>query len=188
MRFTSRIRTVDPGWFRDHVLPAHNNSWDRCETALLSDPLERRRIDELAAELKSGFDRPITVIRDHWFSRQPRVVDGMHRAIAAMRSGLDIPIRHGYPAGAAYDHSDVYTVTAAGTELADLLDAAMSSSSFRSASGPWIQCDVGSAFDGLVRLHLPRHTDLRGQIADQLRQRLQDAGIDAVVEFAGIDE
>ncbi|TLH64461.1 hypothetical protein C1S80_12400 [Mycolicibacterium aubagnense] len=173
-----------PAWFRAHVLPAHGGTWDACAAALLADPLERRRIDELAVELKDGFDRPVFIGRDHWWSLRPRVLDGMHRSIAAMRAGIDIPIRYGYPDDDVYDHSDAYTITAVNAGPDKLLDAAMSLSSFRSAAGPWVQCDVGSAYGNVVRLQLPRHPQLREQIAAQLRGRLQAVGIDAQVAFA----
>lgn len=188
---TKGIHTVSPGWFRAHILPAYASSWDDCEAVLLADPLERRRIDELDVELKAGFERPVAIGRDHWFSRRPRVLDGVHRAITAMRAGIDIPIHRGYPVVDHcdhYDHTDLYAVTAADTDLDVLLDAAMSLSSFRSAGGPWIQCDVASGNRDTVWLHLPRHIDLRIRIAEQLRQRLQEARINATVEFTEDDE
>jgi hypothetical protein len=45
-----------------HVRPANHASWDACEAAPLADPLERRWIDELKAELiHRGFDLPVLV-------------------------------------------------------------------------------------------------------------------------------
>jgi hypothetical protein len=94
-----RPRTVTPAWFRRRVLPAYGDrTWADCEAALLADPLERRRIDELKAELTlRGFDHPVAVGRDHWWSK-PQVQDGVHRSIAAMELGVPIAIRYGgYP-------------------------------------------------------------------------------------------
>jgi hypothetical protein len=44
------------------VRPANHDSWVECGAALLADPLERRWIDELKAELiHRGFDLPMLV-------------------------------------------------------------------------------------------------------------------------------
>jgi hypothetical protein len=59
---TRSPHVVTPGWLRSHVRPANHASWDDCEAALLVDPLERRRIDELKSELiHRGFDLPMLV-------------------------------------------------------------------------------------------------------------------------------
>lgn len=152
---------------------------------MLDSPLQRLRISELEVELaRSGFDRAVVLERDHWWSWKPRVRDGMHRSIAAMQLGLPIPTRDGFPSDAEYDHSDVYTATASGTSSEELLDAALTLASFRCSAGPWIQCDVASGpADGPVRLHLPRHPELRELIAAELQERFTSAGVQATVSF-----
>ena len=179
--------TVKPAWFRRHVLPANEQHWNDTEAILLADPHERRRIAELAAELVGGFDRPIVVCRDHWWSRRLRVADGVHRSIAAMRLGIPLLIRRGYPSESDDDDDDdIYTATADGAEPAEFLDATLSLSSFRCTAGPWVQCDVASgAPDGRVQLHLSRHEGLQEMIAAQLQGRLCDAGWAAQVQFCG---
>lgn len=179
-------RTVSPSWFRQRILPANQDSWSATEAALLADPFERRRIDELKAELTAvGFDRAVVVgRRDHWWSLRPRVWDGVHRSIAAMELDVPILIQNEYSDDSDYDHSDVYTVTAPDTDTEALLDATLSLSSFRSSAGAWIQCDVASVKrDGPVQLHLPHHPDLRDLIAAELRERLRQSGINADVAF-----
>ncbi|SEC65122.1 ParB-like nuclease domain (plasmid) [Tsukamurella tyrosinosolvens] len=178
-----RARTVPAAWFRSNVQPANSDSWAQAEL-LLVDPLENRRVAELETELStSGFDRPVIVEQDAWWRPAVRVVDGMHRSIAAMRLGLDIPVRVGYDPAADYDHSDVYRVTAE-PPAADLIDAVLSSASFRSSTGHWIQCDTASGrVDGPVSLYLPRHPELRPTIAAELQERLRQAGVFASVEF-----
>lgn len=180
-------RSVDPAWFRSHIRPANEDSWSVTEAALLADPYESRRIAELTTELVNGFDRPIIVTRDRWWSRRLRVADGVHRSIAAMRLGIPLLIRHGYPPDDADDAGvDVYIAAAESADPAAFLDAALSLSSFRSADGPWVQCDVASGNpDGVVRLLLSRHDGLQPHIAEQLQERLRDAGWPAQVEFSG---
>lgn len=177
-------RTVSPGWFRSHILPPFQPDWATAEAGVQADPLERRRIDELAADMaRNGFQRPVVVGRDRWFSHRPRVWDGMHRAIAAMRIGVAIPVVRGYRADSEWSEDD-YTVTAVGTDIDTLMDAVLSLSSFRCSVGPWIQCDVASAAgDGPVRLLLTRHPELRLRIVAELTDRLRSAGIDADVAF-----
>lgn len=179
------LRTVDPDWFRRRVRPANEDSWDATEAILLADPLERRRIAELTVELAGGgLDRPIIVVRDCWWSRQLRVADGVHRSIAAMRLGVKLPIRCGYPPEDGDFHTDVYSVTAPGSETDALLSAAVQLASFRTATGPWVQCDTGAALPGgRIELCLTHHADLRDAIAVQLRDRLREAGIDAEVRY-----
>ncbi len=170
-------RAVDPAWFRSHVRPAHEDNWSATEAALLADPHERRRITELTAELVGGFDRPIIVTRDRWWSRRLRVADGVHRSIAAMRLGIPLLIRRGYPPDTADEGADIYTVTAGDGVAEEFLDAALSLSSFRCSAGPWVQCDVASGgADRPVQLYLTRHDGLQEVIAAQLQQRLREAG------------
>jgi hypothetical protein len=178
-------RTVDAAWFRSHVRPANEDSWDDTEAVLLTDPHERRRITELTAELVDGFELPIVVHRDHWWSRRLRVADGVHRSIAAMRLGIALPIRHGYPPETDASGGDIYTATAEGADPAEFLDAALSLSSFRCVDGPWVQCDVASGgVERPVRLYLTRHDGLQEAIAAQLQRRLREAGWPtATVEF-----
>lgn len=179
--FTRRVRTVSPEWFRAHVRPALHESWDHCEAELLAEPLERRRIEELAAELTDSFERPIVIAFDHWWSRKPRVVDGVHRSIAAMRAGVDLRLRHGYP-GTPEVAYDTYVVSAANVDAEVLLDATMSLSSFRCPSGLWAQSDGAMFLDGRVYLEYPQAPEeLREEIASTLCQRLADAGLDATI-------
>lgn len=175
-------RTVSPTWLRSRTRPPFQRNWDAAEALLLADPLERRRIQELSKDLvHHGFHRPVVVRRECWFDRRPRVYDGMHRSIAAMRVGIAIPIVGDYPAD--YDE-DIYTAAVAGADIDHLLDAALSLSSFRSTAGPWIQCDMASGRPGVgLRLYLPRHPELRLIIAAQLEERLHSVGIDAQVVF-----
>lgn len=179
----ARPRNVCPDRFRSYVLPAHHSCWNSCEAELLSDPLERRRVEELELELAGGFDQPIVVKRDHWWSRKPRVRDGVHRSIAAMRSGIPIPIRYGYPPDTEYDRSDTYAITAGdGTDA--VMDAAVSLASFRCSAGPWVQCEIAAYLGGgTVELSLQSHPELRELIAAELQQRLQEAGVAASVAF-----
>jgi hypothetical protein len=101
---TRSPRGVTPEWFRSHVVPENHNTWDACEAALLADPYERRRVDDLKTELAlRGFDEPVVLGFDHWWSRRPRVRDGVHRSIAAMELGIQIPIRYGYLDDADYE-------------------------------------------------------------------------------------
>lgn len=184
-RSSGAVRTLSPARFRARVLPAFDDSWDAAESGLLDSALERRRIAELETELAaSGFDRAVILARDHWWSPRPRVCDGMHRSIAAMRLGIAIPTRHGFPPDTEYNHDDIYLVTAGGVDSDELLDAALTLSSFRCSAGPWIQCDVASGkVGGPVRLHLPHHPELRKLIADELRDRFAAAGFPAEVAF-----
>jgi hypothetical protein len=180
-------RTVTPTWFRSHVLPAYGDrTWADCEAALLADPLERRRIEELKAELiHRGFDLPVLVGRDHGWSR-PQVQDGVHRSIAAMELGVPIPIRYGYPDHTDADYpdlSDLYAVTSAGSTIDEL--GVVGLASFRCSAGAWIQCDSASASPQrtAMELYLPHHPHLRRLIAEELQDRLRGAGIDATVTF-----
>jgi hypothetical protein len=43
----------------------------------------------------TGFERPVVIRREHWWSVRPRVCDGMHRSVAALRLGLPILVRIG---------------------------------------------------------------------------------------------
>lgn len=179
-------RAVDAQWFRTHVRPAHEERWSDTEAILLADPHERRRIAELASELVDGFERPIIVRRDRWWSRRLRVADGVHRSIAAMRHGIPLLIRNGYPPESDDSGGDIYTATVSGSNPAEFLDAALSLSSFRCSAGPWVQCDVASgAPGGVVRLHLTRHDDLQELISAELQERLRDSGWLAQVKFIG---
>lgn len=85
-----RSRTVSPAWFRAHILPLETwSSWDEAEADLLSDPDQQRRINELAADLTaSGFEHPVTVGRDRWWHRRPRVRDGIQHHAGAL-AGFD---------------------------------------------------------------------------------------------------
>lgn len=170
------------------MLPAYHSNWDEAERSLLADPAQRLRIEELVAELtRRGFERPVVVDREHWWSVRPQVSDGVHRSIAAMRAGLAIPVRFGFDEAAVYDHSDLYRVTATVLPLGpeDLQEAVMDLTSFRCSAGPWIQCDSASgAVNGPVDIYLAHHPDLRPLIAAELQERLRSGGVaDAVVEF-----
>ena len=75
---------------------------------MLNDAGERRRIDALAAELGTvGFQRAVIIERDHWWNVRPRVRDGMHRSIAAMRLGIPVLVRYGYQTDTPFDPGDV---------------------------------------------------------------------------------
>lgn len=184
----SRSRTASPAWFRAHILPLETwGSWDEAEADLLSDPDQQRRIDELAADLATaGFEHPITVGRDRWWHRRPRVRDGIHRSITAMRLGLDIPLRFGEPTMEGYGEQDEYVVTAATGSFDDLMERVFTLASFRSADGFWLRCDCasGDSVAGEVRLLLPRRTQRREKIAAELAGRLRDSGISAQVTFS----
>ena len=179
---------ITPRWFRRLVLPAYHDSWAAAETEFMGDPLQRRRIEELQAELtRDGFQQPVTLARENRWSPRPTVADGLHRSVAAMRLGIPIPVRFGYDDATHYDHSDVYRVSANAPvpeQFEDLTTAVLALASFRCTAGPWIQCDIASGpLAGPVELYLPRHPELRGQIAAELQDRLQVSGVDAVVEF-----
>jgi hypothetical protein len=179
------ILSLSPAWFRHLVSPAHYPDWDTAERALLADPHHRRRIAELETELRTtGLERPVAVGREHWWNPRPRLYDGLHRSIAAMRLGMPVTLRFGYDDATDYDHSDLYRVTATGFP-GDLDELVMDTASFRCTAGPWIQCDSASGVpDGPVDIPLPHHPALRALIAAELQQRLRDAGArDAVVEF-----
>ena len=183
-----RPRTVSSAWFRKNVLPLDFwSTWDAAEADLLSDPDQQLRLDELAADLSAtGFDNPVVVGRDRWWQRKPHVRDGMHRSVAAMRLGLDIPLRFGEPHMEGYDEQDEYTVTLPdGGEFGDLMDRVFTLASFRSADGFWMRCDHagGDSLTKEVRLLPPRRTQRRAEIAGELAARLRDAGISATVEF-----
>lgn len=182
-------RAVSAEWFRHHVLPAFDDSWDDAEGRMLADPFERRRIAELKEELVGGFERPIVIRRDHWFSRF-RVADGMHRALAGMLLDTDLLIRHGYPPPDLGDATDLYTVTPTAQVCSDeFLDAVLALSSFRCAAGLWVQCDIASGErDGPVRLHLTHHAGLESQIAGDLTERLRESGLLADVAYIGPSE
>lgn len=189
-----RVRTVSSAWFRSRVLPVLHDSWAEAEADLLAEPDEARRVDELAAELvERGFDYPVCVDRDRWWHRRPRVLDGMHRSIAAMRQGLDIPIEYGEPHKDGYDHYDEYTVTLVDPQgdLVETFDRVLSAASFRSSDGFWIRWEAAHSTGPEMALELPRREERRIVIADELERRLQAAGIPATVRFAGqvdIDE
>ena len=143
----------------------------------------------MAADLTvSGFENPVTVRRDRWWHRRPRVRDGIHRSVAAMRLGIDIPVRFGEPEMEGYGVMDEYTVTPAvpvADDSGELLDRVLSLSSFRSADGFWMRCDTasGNRATGEVRLCLPSRPHRREEIAAELTERLREAGIDAAVAF-----
>ena len=191
MFISRRSRTVSPAWFRAHILPLETwSSWDEAEADLLSDPDQQRRIDELTADLTaSGFEHPVTVGRDRWWHRRPRVRDGIHRSITAMRLGLDIPLRFGEPTMEGYGEQDEYivtVVTAAAGGFDELMDRVFALASFRCADGFWLRCDTasGDTAAGEVRLLLPRRTQRREEIAAELAERLRDSGISAQVTFS----
>lgn len=181
------VHTMRPAWFRRLVLPAYHSDWTEAEQFMFDDPNQRRRINELMNELsRKGFERPVVLERDHWWSPRAQVSDGVHRSVAAMRLGLPIPVRFGHDSSGEYDHSDVYRITANSLPDSefDLVDAAMTLASFRSASGAWIQTDSASGpVEGPVDIYLPRHPEFRGMIAAELQDRLSTAGVDAVVRF-----
>ena len=192
MFISRRSRTVSPAWFRANILPLETwGSWDEAEADLRSDPDQQRRIDELAADLAStGFEHPVTMGRDRWWHRRPRVRDGMHRSITAMRLGLDIPLRFGEPTMEGYGEQDEYIVTPATAPAGsfdELMDRVFSLASFRCADGFWLRCDTasGDALKGEVHLLLPRRTQRREEIAAELAERLHDSGISVQVAFAG---
>lgn len=185
-----RVRTVSPAWFRSHVLPAAQDSWDQLESDLLADQDERLRVTELCSDLaESGFEHPVTVGRDKWWNRRPRVRDGIHRSVAAMRLGIDIPIRFGEPEMDGYDEQDKYTVTVSDVsgDPDELFERVYSLASFRSGDGFWMRCDVatGGRTPGVVNLFMPRRESRREVIAGEIVERLRGAGIPAEVSFAG---
>jgi hypothetical protein len=185
-----RVRTVSPDWFRSHVLPAAQDSWDQLEADLLADQDERLRVAELCSDLSaSGFEHPVTVGRDRWWNRRPRVRDGIHRSVAAMRLGIDIPIRFGEPEMDGYDAQDQYTVTVTDVsgDSDELFERVYSLASFRSGDGFWMRCDVatGGRTPGVVNLFMPRRESRRQVISGEIVERLRTAGIPARVEFAG---
>ena len=183
------VRTVSPDWFRSHVLPAAQDSWDQLEADLLADQDERLRVTELCSDLSaSGFEHPVTVGRDRWWNRRPRVRDGIHRSVAAMRLGIDIPIRFGEPEMDGYDAQDQYTVTVtdvSGDDADELFERVYSLASFRSGDGFWMRCDVatGGRTPGVVNLFMPRREYRREVIAGEIVERLCDSGISAEVAF-----
>ena len=128
--------TVTPAWFRSHVRPANH-----------------------------AFDHPVLVGRDHWWSRRPRVQDGVHRSLAAMELGLPVLIRYGYPEDDDYDHSDVYRVTSASASRDELIEPVLSLASFRCSAGPWIRADAASASAQRLALYLPRFPSSSGGTA-----------------------
>ena len=187
-----RVRTVSPAWFRSHVLPAEQDTWDQLESDLLADQDERLRVTELCSDLaESGFEHPVTVGRDKWWNRRPRVRDGIHRSVAAMRLGIDIPIRFGEPEMDGYDEQDKYTVTVSDVsgDPDELFERVYALSSFRSGDGFWMRCDVatGGRTPGVVKLFMPRRESRREVIADEIVERLRVSGIPAQVAFAGED-
>ncbi len=140
------------------------------------------------AELSAGgFDYPVCVGRDNWWSLRPRVLDGMHRAVTAMRLGVDIPIEYGDPYKYGYGEQDYYLVNVTGPDPdpAETFDRVLCLASFRSSDGFWLTCDVGGALDNEIRLQLPRRAHRREEIAGELAARLREAGITATVTFAG---
>lgn len=68
-----RSRTVSPVWFRSHVLPLETwTSWDAAEADLPSDP-DLAGVNRLVADLAAtGFEHPVTVGLDRWWSRRPQ--------------------------------------------------------------------------------------------------------------------
>lgn len=185
-----RVRTVSPAWFRSHVLPAKQDTWDQLESDLLADQDERLRVTELCSDLaESGFEHPVTVGRDKWWNRRPRVRDGIHRSVAAMRLGIDIPIRFGEPEMDGYDEQDKYTVTVtdASGDPDELFERVYALASFRSGDGFWMRCDVatGGRTPGVVNLFMPRRESRREVIAGEIVERLRGSGIPAEVSFAG---
>lgn len=184
---SSRPTSLRPWLFRRLVRPAYHRTWAEAERTLMGDPMQRRRIEEMEREIdRSGIERPVVLGRDHWWSVRPRVCDGVHRSVASMRTGHPVPLRFGYDEHLEYDLSDRYQVTAIGEVPGpeDLMDAVMDAASWRSAAGPWVQCDFASGVvDGPVEILLTRHPELRGLIADELRERLRGMGVDARVEF-----
>lgn len=184
-----RSRRLRPKWFRRSVLPLDQwSSWDSAESDLLADRDQCQRISELAADLSvEGFENPVTVGRDRWWDLRPRVRDGMHRSIAAMQLGIDIPVRFGEPMMDGYGEQDEYTVTLLDTscDFDALFDRVFTLASFRSGDGFWVRCDTASANSerGEVLLLLPRRPDRRELIALEVADRLRDAGITARVDF-----
>lgn len=119
-----------------------------------------------------------------------RVRDGMHRGVAAMRTGIDIRLRSGEPHMDGYNEQDEYAVTAAAGDAAgfnELMVRMFELASFRSGDGFWMRCDTasGDSAKGQIRLLLPRRAQRRDAIAAEFAERLRDAGIDAEVAFSG---
>ena len=185
-------RLVSPSWFRRFVLPFGHDSWDEAEADMLPDPDQRQRINELCADLsESGFEIPVCVGRDHWWSHRFRVIDGMHRSIAAMRLGLNIPLRFGDPERPGYELYDEYTVTLSGGSVEgplDLSDRVLGLTSWRSGDGFWMTWGGASGAGSGMRVHLPRRPERRAQTAAELEARLRDAGIAAEVVFSAESE
>ena len=185
MMSKSAVHTMSPGLFRRLVLPAHHRSWAETERVMLADPNERRRIEELEIELAgAGFERPVVIEREHWWSLRPRVCDGVHRSVAALRGGFPILVRIGYDQTADFVHSDVYQVTApAGPS--DFFETVLSVSSFRCSAGHWIQSECASGVSGgPIEIYLPYHHGERHLIAAELQERVRAAGVEgAFVEF-----
>lgn len=185
-----RTRTFSPARFRSRVLPALHDSWEEAASALLADPDEQLRIRELRQELSAnGFEFPVYAGRDRWWSGQLRVRDGMHRSIAALQLGLDIPLRVGDPQREGYDAYDRYIVTlddAAG-DFEGVCDRVLSLASFRSGDGFWVTWASASTdrTASEVELVLPRRETRRAAIAQELAERLTAAGTPAEVRFTG---
>lgn len=186
LRLPPRARTVSPAWMRRNVVPAYNDTWNHAEAMMLADPHESQLLDELAVELTAnGIERPVSVYFDHWWSLRLTVADGMHRTVAAMRLGIDIPIALNYMHWDSPDHSDVYLVSAASPVDDDFWDALLSLSSFRSGDGTWIQSDCASGGGGSIEISLPAYPHRRDAIAAELENRLRGAGIGVKVAFLG---
>jgi hypothetical protein len=188
IRVTPVTRTLSPGLFRRLVLPAHHRTWAATERVMLADPNERRRIEELEIELAGkGFERPVVIQREQWWNVRPRVCDGVHRSVAALRLGLPVLVRIGDDRTVLSDRSDVYRVTlpAASPFPANLAETVLTASSFRCSAGPWIQYDCAAYGEGgQVDVHLDHHPDVRHLIAAELQERVRGAGVEgAVVEF-----
>jgi hypothetical protein len=126
----------------------------------------------------------VVIEREHWWSVRPRVCDGVHRSVAALRGGFPILLRIGYDQTADFDHSDIYQVTAPAGP-ADFFETVLSASSFRCSAGHWIQSECASGVSGgPVEIYLPHHHGGRDLIAAELQERVRDAGVEgAVVEF-----
>lgn len=186
----NRTRVVSPARLRRRVRPAEPwEDWDAAETALLADPDHRRRICELAEDIRAnGFQRPVTVGRDRPWQRRPRVRDGMHRALAAVHAGQPIPIRFGQPHADGYGDFDVYLVRVGGGHpvTAGLAERVLALASFRSGDGFWLRADAARADPaGEVELLLPSRPPRRAAIAAELSARLDAAGLAATVTCAG---
>lgn len=177
------VVSVPARWIRRFTRPPYADSWDSCERETMSNPLEAHRVEELCAELHAaGFSRPVVLLVPPMErTLVPRIGDGVHRCLAAMRCDARIPVRLGYARREPDTDYDRYLVTPQeplpDTEFDAMMDAVTCLSSFRSTSGVWVQSDIfsGMVTEG-VHLYYPRHKNLREEFSRELHSRLLELG------------